>query len=642
MLSLAHLPSEELSQILDYLPSSVYILSLWKSGSPLMQQKLSVAVQRISLRDQKWWPRSRWPKCLPCFNNLRSLTLDLYSAYLMPTTTATIEEILKLSPSLEHLELRSKDTIFAIHSTQRVPEPAGSKPPSAELLSKVVTRFPRLQSIGCSVEGFEKFCAAPLFTALQSNLRKISGVSWRIDSLDDISFAAWPRTLEHYDGTVEFWNMSVKDDRYFSKLPPNLTRINALRSIDKFRIMNLFPKHVSLGSLDICQGWTYSKSPRSMPTHIDTVNLSYITEDDFEEQGLDWFVELMKLFPHVKKIDFGAYEYGHPSVRLSRFPSTLTEICGGVVPVLDGDTPEHIQAKLPNLKSLSLYTCYTYELTSEALRAFPPWLTTLKLFMKQGNPIDSLPPNLTELDISQENKCLIQAPLPESLRKVKLGTGPQSAPFQPSELSILPSSVTDLEVKWYANDAVYPKEAPKLPSKLLILKVDHWHRRWFRLLPRTLTSFTSNNVKGIDANIPDNFDRLPPSLTSLILHEAERHQPDSIVLSGSSFSNLLNLQRIRIGLYKFDRSIIHTLTMQNLRYVGLYVTPLNLSDLGLLPRDLGGILGPQPISMKPGAFKLWPINLATGIEGCEHLYHQRTNLRAHPDPATIERYSSNQ
>ena len=499
-----------------------------------MQKKLAMSVHSISLSDENWWPRSRWPKCLSSFTKLRSLTIRLYAAYLMPSTTRLLEEILKLPATLEHLELHSKDSVFIIAEAERTPDLTDGHEPKTELLEKVTARFLSLYSFGFTLNGTHQFLPAPLFSHMEFKIRKLSNLYWSMRTIDEATLAAFPRTLEHFDGTLEFWDLNDKDDRYFSQIPPNLTRIKLLRGINKFRIMNLCPKRVSIDLLIINGEWNWSKSPRTMPPNIDALELSSVDSDEFEEHGLDWLLELTKLFPNIKLLRFREY-FAHLTIRLIHLPSSLTEVQGSFRPVMrEGDTPQLIQAKLPNLKTLNVIT-HSFRMKSEALRALPPYLKALKVYMKADQPVDFLPPNLTDLTIFQLNSYHIQCPLPETLLKITLGTAGRSAAFPLEKFSLLPSSATYLAVEWHRNRADYPLEAPLLPHQLVTLEVDLWNQSWFKSLPRTLTTLQSRDVAGFDPNIPDNFEDLPPNLTRLVLREYEGDTSKTILFSGSSF-----------------------------------------------------------------------------------------------------------
>lgn len=165
-----------------------------------------------------------------------------------------------------------------------------------------------------------------------------------------------PRTLEHFNGALEFWNLDGKADGYFSDMPPHLTRIDRLDSIDHLRLMTHLPKHVSVGAITLHCLWKPSKKPRTLllPT-IEHLELGSIDYWEFEEAGLDWLQELTKVFPNAKTLAFQEYER-EPFARLIHFPSSLTKLRGSVFPVVsEGDTPEMIRS-FPTSNSSKLIT----------------------------------------------------------------------------------------------------------------------------------------------------------------------------------------------------------------------------------------------------------------------------------------------
>lgn len=228
--------------------------------------------------------------------------------------------------------------------------------------------------------------------------------------------------------------------------------------------------------------------------------------------------------------------------------------------------------------------------------------------MEPDHPIDFLPLNLTMLAISQKEAFLIQVPLPESLHTVSLGCTSKSAPFPLDKLSILPPSVTKLKLHWHKREVPCPVEPPQLPLNLMDLDVDLWHQRWFESLPRTLTSFESKLIQGLDVHVDDNFEHLPSGLTRLAIDPSNRSDDDSVTFSGSSFSKLSHLTSLRVGYWKFDRSILHVLRrMPKLDWAHLELSPLEVSDMALLPPHARSCsLGTHAITALPEVFLAWP------------------------------------
>lgn len=109
MVKLLYLPVELLSQILHYYGGSAAVVSLWRCGDTMFNQRMTHIVSEIDLEDCNAASTSRYPKMLSSLSKLRILRISR-RGWLGPSHILS-EELQKLSPTLRELEIRSSNGI---------------------------------------------------------------------------------------------------------------------------------------------------------------------------------------------------------------------------------------------------------------------------------------------------------------------------------------------------------------------------------------------------------------------------------------------------------------------------------------------------------------------------------------------------
>lgn len=108
-LSLANLPNEILALIFNNPASSHLIITLWKCGCLLLNQKLARSISEVTLVDTKVTSSSSYPKLLSKLPNLRSLDIDRGIGFITGSSASLFNELRQLPRELEKLSLFSKD-----------------------------------------------------------------------------------------------------------------------------------------------------------------------------------------------------------------------------------------------------------------------------------------------------------------------------------------------------------------------------------------------------------------------------------------------------------------------------------------------------------------------------------------------------
>lgn len=579
---LTSLPVEVLGQILNHDGVGAGVLYLWQSGSYVLQRKVENCVTVVDLRNYKRFVRLQVPKFVANLRRLRVLRIDRDGKELrnLQDVVQTLQDV---SPTLEELEMNFKGSAelclpsYVYDPYDMFAADGLTVKPYAEPRAKhinLVTTFPRLQRLAFddasewSPGGAQHL--PPTLTSLSiplpddeneccrflANLPS-SLLSLRLSSsscaLETPLLKALPPNLTHLDASA---TPEVYDPDYtLSGAPQSLVQVNYTTSSVLFT----------------------ARSLATLPPLLEHLPL-YIDEDVIE-------LEVATIPPAAKHLTF--WQGLVPTTVFNTLPRDLVSLqlqldfCDDIVPSFDGftclkklvltawpgTTPIVFPASLVELE---------VELRSNAngyanvafFEKLPGGLTSLSVMSHYMDRNIALPPNLKHLSLTASE--ILASPITEEAGHQTSGRGGRGGgrggtrgrggrgrggfhdrpsgprhvglPFSslpnsleslqtsrfethwPSLLDILPTALKSLTVQVFA-----PYSTPRLPS----LEI-------FTRLPRKLEEL-SIQTEGFTTQ-PEDFAFLPPTLTSLKLHNGQFPNNPDALLHLSSFPTLSYLE----------------------------------------------------------------------------------------------------
>lgn len=270
----------------------------------------------------------------------------------------------------------------------------------------------------------------------------------------------------------------------------------------------------------------------------------------------EWWIEALPLFPalpqnltHLRLTPVNSSEFPF----LSLLPRSLQILEVPLKYALDSDALINDWSNAPpNLQRITSIKCPTTKIIPSSLQVVDKFTLKTKKPSQLG-PLPSCLKNIN-LHISPDNPFIATLPqwptlLPTGLTRLKL-----VGALLPSQLALLPRSITHLEIKMRSHEWVHFENAYRMdsvvtddgvldyasiwPSSLIHLSSSVYSsENMFDVLPKGIKSL---NLDCMEEEGPANVSQLPPHLTSLeITHDLE--------LIGSYPSSLTKAKLVNIG-----------------------------------------------------------------------------------------------
>lgn len=549
MLPLLHFPSEILALIFDREASSHHVITLWKCGSLLLNQRLAQIITSLTLIDTEIRSPSRYPLLVSSFPNLRSLSIDRGQGAL-GSDKLIFDQLHKLPKELDSLSILSSDThncLFDLTSA----DPEGDSFDSYDW-SLV---FPELKTLSIEFYGRTKI---------------------RLDS----AFPTLPTKLE----TFTHSDLCYGCEEGLPYFPKSLTSINRRRFGDHW----LGPEHQPLGIVYFHSDYFDLLPPKLTRISFDSVQLDGDTTCD-----AFWISHLPTTLNWLKIYDNAYFD----ASALARLPKGLTSLLGQICinwKSFEGLSPPVWPHKLTELDTWM----YPVPVETDQLRSLPPSLTSVQIFSKDEAPdfsnLDHIP-NLQSLSIRGEDydiSSLSPKNWPSTLTHLSIEVS-----LDPKELiTYLPATLKSLDLKcsFYIDededlDFMNLQISP-LPMGLTNLTVGYFYKEWVSVLPSTLTNLTIDSSDLANFDCPVNlWTGLPEGLVTLEVRYPYRSAP--IRFSEDSFAHLRKLQKliIPISSYVFPASSLKKLSRE-LHSLTLFVDKIDDATLQGLPCSLTDVV----------------------------------------------------
>lgn len=638
-MSLDTLPSDILGYILNRPISSYLVIKLWKTGSLLLQSKLSKCITRVDLAPH---PAARLQSPPQLLNRLQSLRYFSYAneALALPINFAVM--IKSLHKNLETLSLTVAD-----FST------------SFFLYNAVEERENMFQSLHTLTIIRRARNPAPLnFTFLPPSLTELNldDDDIRVSKVLCPVLSTLPRRLKRLgaDLTVYFETTNRRNNETsespstfdvirndWSEAPEDLEYIRTLRWKPDSPETAWMPRTLTSGHFDHFRyPWTYQHAVNNTPPGLTEISLLPIDYSSFTANHTTWVAMLPKT---LRTLSVWAPTYAPPTpgvfimapplttspliitaIELSCMPRTITNLLVEHA-IFDWDTFPDVNANSmqlgrlwpPKLEALSflledsrpgLLSLLPRSLHRMRIIYSPTSLGdhSSKIHVGETENISTLQ-NLTIISTAHTSLIEFEGSLPRSLTSLSLVSWDSASNgLSRSSFENLPDSITYLELHLACDDDANAHQADspwKLPAKLDVLKVSTWHCAWFSFLPPNLRHLSISKLTGVDTtNSSENdlFSTLPKHLTDLKLTGTIVGQEKGKLLSFSplSFSTLRHLIEVHCAFSNghFPSAIIRNLPA-SLRVLSLRLETLKAED--------APFLSPWIKSLALGAFVPW-------------------------------------
>lgn len=593
------------------------------------------SLRDVRLKDDSFYSTSRWPRCLSQLRKLNSLSISLRNGFLSSSPTTLLQELESLSPSLEILELNSRDFRSASSNAPQLDFPANADEHSLAT-NKVASEtrpFQSLRVVRFPVGDRQPIrILRPLLASLLLNIRELEAEEGAYYLATEDTYSFLPQNLEFLKSTL-FILESFKDT-FLSHFPSTLTRISCIHWYGDVSLMRALPKRLRIDHFDLSSIlWDYEFSSLC-PQNIGKISIGEIDDQTFEYHNVTWDSQLPS---QIEGLDCSST--CNPR-RLADFPM-LKHYAGGSLP---GGGKE-----LTNLQSAVFYS-----LPITQLEHLPRSLTALELRHGLTDDRDALaketgaplhfPPLLRSLHLEDLYK-----PLEFDLSTLPHLTILQcSAPMPISSISQLPLTLTNLQGSW--PDCDYEKTSLLRLVNMKTMRIETWDAKALHQLPRSLTDLQITDLVGLplvyaEKNV-DYFKELPTGLLHLTLKHKQQRIP--IVYSASSFSGLRELRTLKFCHYScFEFGIIKQLSraLQNLTIKFDAIRPEFISFFPPRLNRLSFSVGAdntiiQHVLENEESLKLWPMCASSDRRITNKLANlkEEAEKRAllYPDPRILE------
>lgn len=539
MFRLPNLPVDILVTILSYKDFSHHVITLWKCGDRLLNDKMAKYVTSVDLVDDSWNSTSRWPKCLSQLYNLRSLSISRLDGLLMGAP-ALSQELRLLSPKLKCLKLVSNDAVdsFKNYAQDGVSLIETQYPRGASTLFDLSKYFPELEtlSVECQREGFGTCSfSSEDYNALPDTITMLN------NSGDTTPTFTSP--LSRLPPNLKVFNFWIPEFSEYSELPRNLIEIGR-GQIDSAEEMLGLPRSLVLSRLST--HWDYDIS-KAVPPNLVRFTIAAIDLSSFYAHRMHWAEALPKSMTELE-MDEGLLD----STAISLLPRSLTSLTATISWEILEHEPQLPQWP-PNLAHGSLYPCITHAQShlwppKWAELEFESWSTKPVEYDEDGyivngdneqdddveqaesdvqlKPLASTFPHATSIRIAHywrdNSKSFPISDFPANLTQITVHSRRSKVAAPISLLSAFPASVRDLNIDINMDDFNESEyNSFMLPPHLTKLQIDHWRIAWFPKLPPTLTEAYLGELADFDKNTPTDIDitqTLPSRLRILDFH----------------------------------------------------------------------------------------------------------------------------
>lgn len=548
-----------------------------------MDRKISLSTTSVVLVDRLWGTTSRYPKFLSKFRRLRHLTLDRGSGYLMATEEDLLEELKKLSPTLEDLTVIAEGItrlpLFEAFDAQKVRlDPKTSKRRELFNASEVRHFFPALQRLNVA--------SCPLLFP-----PRLISLTCPKDSLSAGFFDMLPTTLETLDTSLVI--LPQHGPQTWAKLPSSVTSTGDI----------VFKGHVPTGFAGFPANLTHFVSParedvdlaflRTLPpsfAHLSMLSLSATLSPAGPDDAL-WARELpLKL--QTLEVSF-PLALGTASI-INSLPRTLTVLKGPIQ--VDWSLINGAIVNWP--PALQIMDCRTLLVPVSYVHLLPCSLRALTICCwEQMGPADlsSLPKNLSYLSIQKPYREVgrsahfllrLKCALPSSITTLNL-KGEHGFIGVPTQfLEFLPSSLTELRFQpaYGSSPLDGKKRTCYLPLTIKTLEMDAAHFAELRRLPPNLTSLKID-IWAHSSESADNWKHFPASLTKLEI--GSRTLTTTQPLAPSQFRAMPKLRSFKfVSMRPVDMEVLRKLptTLRTLVIQPANLTAETISLLLTFPR----------------------------------------------------------
>lgn len=610
---LAHLPPEILGFILSADTSSPMALRLWKCGCKLLNSKLSSHVTHVELHSRpQLHPKGPLPHILFNFRRLRYLCIESSQPLsrnvsewpmVISSLPATLETLQIVAP-YAHLALlnHTPESTYSSVKTIKTDYKRG-----VSCLVDLDSLFPLLQSLKIEEPDDTRHFLIEDFAGLPSQLQRfdarivITSSSW-------YRFSLFPPSIR-FIGRMELVNIESFDalPAWPAELLPELEEMS-FWDLKEMRTSHWLPR-----SLTRCaQGvpWT-SAVARCWPPSTQHLKIETVILESFADQ--QWYQTLPPCLTELGLVEnVGLIDSPLELAELSCFPSSLTSLVSGLVlqwSDMPGIDPANV---LPNLKTLDIAQSFVAS-TVESLQHLPQ---KLEIFRSWALPLELefdisfLPSTITKLDLRMfADSAIITGTFPACLQHLTLVAGSLTRESFNLLCASLPPSITNLELSFNRPKSESASSIDwKIPSSLKMFRVDLWHCDGFSSLPRSLTDFGVDELRGIEDSplVKEGslFEQLPSNITSLNVNKDTA--PKLIPVQRISHLRALkNLVVSSLGI--FESQMVRNLPTDLCR-LHIMLRSLEEEDAPFLPRKLEVIsLGPKIDYNAPWVGQNWPL-----------------------------------
>lgn len=521
---LANFPIEVLTEITALTQCSDALLLLWKCGSRILQAKLAQCVTIFDLKDKRLVSRSRYPRLISSFLNLRSLSLNRGKWPLMSSGYQLSAELSSLRlPKLETLALTGghcDSALVRCNDDDQLEHPVQTAySPVKTLLWNLSESFPMLRTLKLD---FKTRNRKALHVGLPSTLTHLAMPMDNITNFNTPYMSLLPADLLHLEASIY---ITVSPEVVPNLTPSCLAWANPPRDLHTISSVSLtganpssfgfLPRtmtHCNLGSIS----WTVELIA-TLPPGFGTIEL---------DCGLPNASELIP--PMVRRISSHTFKKLPTSINFfESLPRTLTTLKlehwyddSEEWPAKDA-TSLHSSFWPPALTTLDIMP---YLLNENDIETLPTTLKHLEFCWNSEAPIDcsKLPRGLAKLNVLLNDDFGTLSLLPgfsDSLTTLSLIAVSKEGTLDSKILSVLPSSLRWLDLQ--STLLSISCEDIKWPTALTKLSLSFWPFDMLSLFPPSLRHF--NVISTLEDSFSpdltkDYFEHLPVSLETIDLY----------------------------------------------------------------------------------------------------------------------------
>lgn len=530
--TLSKLPGAILDEIFKGEHSSFLVVTLWKCGDSLLNNKLARDITYIDLKDTQTQFASSFPTMLSRLSSLRTLRIDRGSFKLMPPKGDLATQLSMLTTSgLEIFKISSSDSTALFRAF------IGSGGPKTPIKS-LVGSFDALRSLS-----LPNSLPANAIPDLPPNLTFLEAPGFDITLASAPIFSALPKHLETWHGQFNISPMDgqnvIKDaelvrsalQRIFADPPPHLSTIFCIMT--KSKPFDYWPSNVGFSyiprTINVAEGLyrldcLTMDELRTIPPVTTKIIISGLSEEwkSHPPQPAEW----MALLPlHLERLEFEGQPIPFSLEFLRHLPRSLKKLTtSGLSALRELRWCDEMKAPgfwPPGLTDLALYC---EGITTEAIACLPASISTFWWHLDEKNV--AFLPNLKTLTLNVSQNEIVFYPQ-SVLDHAAASHVEQGLPgkFDLDSASLPGDSLETLHL-FFSYAMPFNLDNDFLPRRLKKLSLHRFRMDWFEKLPRTLTFFSCSDLRNLpifnDSTEPrDYFSALPSGLVELMLRNDE-------------------------------------------------------------------------------------------------------------------------